>query len=52
MLGMLHANDPSLEVEIEVVALDDQWFEDMIVAEVVYEAPRKRRWFDWLRKLA
>lgn len=27
LLGLLHARDPELEVEIEVLELDDQWFD-------------------------
>jgi hypothetical protein len=48
LLGLLHAYDPELEVELEVVELDDRWFDEEVVAEVLEEEPpRKRRWFDW-----
>ena len=35
LVGLLHAYDPELEVEIEVIDLDDAWFEqpdDVIAA--------------------
>ena len=48
LLGLLHAYDPELEVQLEQDELDHRWFDEEIVDEVVEdEPPRKRRWFDW-----
>jgi hypothetical protein len=50
MLGLLHANEPDLEVEIEIIQLDDDWFDSPIVDDAV---PLDPTWVDqliaWLR---
>ena len=50
MLGLLHAYDPDLEVEIEVIDLDDSWFEqpDDVIAATADVPPRERGLFSWL----